>query len=62
LKDLPVPAESNGGKEARDVGIRLVYALLRFEYRFAWKARSEGARVKDIRAVTRRGWRRKVVE
>jgi hypothetical protein len=61
LKDLPVPAESNGGKETRNEGTRFVYALLRFEDRFARKVRSEGARVKDIRAVTRRGWRRKVV-
>jgi hypothetical protein len=45
-----------------DEGTRLVYALLRWEDRLARKARSEGARVKDIRVVTRRGWTRKVVE
>ena len=43
-------------------GTKRVYALLRFEERFARKARREGARVKDIRSVTRRGWMRKVVK
>ena len=62
MKDFPVPAERSGGKEAMEEGTKRVYALLRFEERFARKVRREGARVKDIRSVTRRGWMRKVVK